>query len=55
MRGGLCAFFSKHLLIGVLYVRLQGGERAALAHNPWDFDQLADIPGSVFPVFKRED
>ena len=44
--------FSQDQLIGVVNVRLKFGEGFALAHDTWDFDELADIPVSVFPVFE---
>ena len=52
-RDGLLSF-SKDKLIGVIDVRLKFFEGFALAHDTWDFDQLADIPIPIFPIFKRQ-
>lgn len=43
-----------HELVGVANVVLEFGERLALTHDPSNFLEPADVPGSVLPVFQRE-
>jgi hypothetical protein len=52
-RHGLLSL-SEDKLIGVVNVRLKLREGFTLAHDTWDFDQLADIPIPVFPIFKSQ-
>jgi hypothetical protein len=51
MRAGLFSF-SEEKLIGVPNVLLKFCEGFALAHDTWDFNQLADVPVSIFPIFE---
>jgi len=52
-REGLFSF-REEKPIGVVNVRLKFFESFSLAHDPWDFDQLADIPVSIFPVLESQ-
>jgi len=45
---------SEDKLIGIVNVRLKFFEGFALAHDTWDFDQLANKPIPVFPLFESQ-